>query len=61
MKKFIIENHFWEIFPEAKIGVVLCKGIDNQIKDTEKYEKLLRTAEKEIKSICLKNNSVKMR
>jgi len=49
MKKFVIEKSFWEIFPEAKIGVVLCKGIDNQIKDIEKYEKLLRTTEKGIK------------
>jgi len=48
MKEFIIEDSFWEIFPEAKIGVVLCKEIDNRIKDTEKYEKLLRNAEKEI-------------
>lgn len=49
MKKFIIEESFWKIFPEAKIGVVLCNDINNQIKDTDKYEKLLRTAEKETK------------
>ena len=33
MKKFIIEKEFLDIFPEAKIGVILCKGIDNTIKD----------------------------
>lgn len=54
MKKFIIEKSFWEIFPEAKIGVVLCKGINNQIEEIEKYEKLLRTAEKEIKKYLTK-------
>ncbi len=29
MKKFIIEQPFWELFPDAEIGVVLAKGIDN--------------------------------
>jgi DNA/RNA-binding domain of Phe-tRNA-synthetase-like protein len=48
MKEFIVEDAFWEIFPKAKIGIVLCKDVDNQIKDTEKYEKILRNAEKEI-------------
>lgn len=24
MKKFIIEDDFWSIFPSAKIGVVVC-------------------------------------
>lgn len=29
MSRFIIEESFWELFPEAEIGVVLAKGIDN--------------------------------
>ncbi|SCZ79448.1 B3/B4 domain-containing protein [Acidaminobacter hydrogenoformans] len=29
MSKFIIENQFWEVFPEAEIAVVLAKGINN--------------------------------
>lgn len=47
MKKFIIEDEFWSIFPDAKIGVVISYGIDNSIKDNEKYEQLLQEAGKE--------------
>lgn len=48
MKKFIIEDAFWEVFPEAKIGIVLFKGINNQIVDIEPYEQMLLSAEKEV-------------
>ncbi len=48
MKMFIIEEPFWKIFPNAKIGIVLIRGIDNQIKETEKYEALLASAEQEV-------------
>ena len=47
MKKFIIEDDFWSIFPSARIGVVICNGIDNSIKDEEKYKETLLEAEKE--------------
>lgn len=47
MKKFIIENDFWELFPNAKIGVIVCKGIDNSIKDEDKYKDMISSAEKE--------------
>lgn len=47
MKRFVIENEFWELFPDAKIGIVICKGIDNSIKDLDKYEALIREAEAE--------------
>lgn len=29
MSKFIIEQDFWDIFPEAQICIILAKGIDN--------------------------------
>lgn len=29
MSKFVIEKSFWDIFPDAQIGVILAKGIDN--------------------------------
>lgn len=48
MKRLIIEEGFWEVFPSAKIGVVLCKGINNQIGETEKYAQMLLTAQKEV-------------
>jgi len=47
MKKFIIEDPFWQIFPDAKIGVVICHGIDNSAGDRERYQKMLLDAENE--------------
>jgi len=47
MKKFIIENDFWSLFPNAKIGIIVCKGIDNSIKDKEQYAEMILEAEKE--------------
>ncbi|MDU1349959.1 B3/4 domain-containing protein [Clostridium tepidum] len=47
MKKFIIEDDFLGVFPNAKIGVVICHGIDNSIKDKEQYEEMILKAEKE--------------
>ncbi|MGF9910937.1 B3/B4 domain-containing protein [Brevibacillus porteri] len=47
MPRFIIEDDFWSLFPHAKIGIVICQGIDNARKDVEVYEKLLQEAEKE--------------
>ncbi len=29
MSKFVIEKPFWDLFPDAEIGIVLAKGIDN--------------------------------
>lgn len=46
MKKFTIHDDFWEIFPNAKIGVIVCEGIDNTIKDVEKYSEMISNAEK---------------
>lgn len=31
MKRFIVEDSFWDIFNEARIGVIVCKGIDNNV------------------------------
>ena len=47
MKKFIIEDDFWELFPDAKIGVIVCHGIDNSIKEEDKYLDILRDSENE--------------
>ena len=45
MKKFIVEKDFWDLFPEAKIGVILCRGIDNSMKNEDYYKDLLSKAE----------------
>jgi len=47
MKNFIIEDDFWSVFSNAKIGVVICHGIDNSIKDKKQYNEMLLKAEQE--------------
>jgi DNA/RNA-binding domain of Phe-tRNA-synthetase-like protein len=47
MKKFIIEEDFWELFPKAKIGIVVFKGIDNTVKNVKQYEELIIKNQKE--------------
>ncbi|MGM0395907.1 MAG: B3/B4 domain-containing protein [Bacillota bacterium] len=47
MKRFVVEDEVWEIFPDARIGVVICNRIDNTIKDEEMYLDRLKSAEKE--------------
>ena len=47
MKKFIIEDDFWELFPNATIGIITCNGIDNTIKDENQYQDMLSQGEKE--------------
>ena len=34
MSKFIVEQPVWDLFPEARIGIVLTKGIDNSEEGT---------------------------
>lgn len=47
MSNFIIENDFWSLFPNARIGLVICNGIDNSVKDSEQYAEMILNAEKE--------------
>jgi DNA/RNA-binding domain of Phe-tRNA-synthetase-like protein len=47
MKKFVIEDSFLSLFPNAKIGIVICQGMDNFIKDKEQYAEMILEAEKE--------------
>lgn len=47
MKKFVVEDEFWSIFPNAKLGVVICHGIDNTIKNEEEYKEMILNAEEE--------------
>ncbi|MDO4545324.1 MAG: B3/4 domain-containing protein, partial [Bacillota bacterium] len=46
MKKFIIEQPFFDILPEAKIGAIVCHGIDNHIHDEDKFADYLENAQK---------------
>ncbi|MEG0774069.1 B3/4 domain-containing protein [Clostridium sp.] len=47
MKKFVIKDEFWSLFPSARIGVVVCHDIDNTIKDEAAYKEMLLSSEKE--------------
>ena len=47
MKKFIMEKDFLQIFPDAKIGILVCNGIDNHIKDENRYADYLAEAQRE--------------
>jgi len=47
MKKFVIEDDFWNLFQSARIGVIACHDIDNSIKDKDKYNDMLYNSEKE--------------
>ncbi|MBE6030311.1 MAG: hypothetical protein E7225_01755 [Clostridiales bacterium] len=46
MKKFRIEKEIIELFPEIEIGVLVCNGIDNTVKDKDKYVDYLAEAQK---------------
>jgi len=46
LKRFILKQDFLDIFPEAQIGVLLCRGIDNHVKEEDKYVSWLRECEK---------------
>lgn len=56
MKKFIIEKDFWDIFPEAKIGVVICYDINNSLLNQEKYQSMIDEAQKQAKKFLTKEN-----
>lgn len=47
MKNFIIEEKFWDLFPNAKLGIIVCNGINNHVVEEDKYKGLLEEAEKE--------------
>ena len=46
MKKFVMEDPVFDIFPQIQAGILVCSGIDNYIKDESRYEDYLREAEK---------------
>lgn len=61
MKRFVIEDEFWNLFPNAKLGVVICHDIDNSI-GNEEYEKMILQGEEEalkyLKDSEFSNNQV---
>jgi DNA/RNA-binding domain of Phe-tRNA-synthetase-like protein len=49
MRKFIVDESFWEIFPNAKIGISVFHGINNEERNSDKYVHMLEIAQKEAK------------
>ena len=47
MSRFIIAEDFWEVFPDARIGVIVCQGVDNSVQNRSYYENLLCNAQRE--------------
>lgn len=47
MKRFIVEDDFRQVFPDSLIGIVVCRGLDNSIRNEEEYREMLKEAERE--------------
>ncbi|MGL5295976.1 MAG: B3/B4 domain-containing protein [Culicoidibacterales bacterium] len=61
MKKFIVEQEFWEVFPDVKIGIIVSKDIENMYNNDEsEYKKLLVdaqiTAEQHLQAAVFSDN-----
>lgn len=50
MKQFVVEQAFWDLFPQAVIGVIVCNGIDNTPRNEDMYRQMLRDAEEKAMS-----------
>ena len=46
MAKFIVEPEFWELFPEGQVNILVLKGINNTVDETEDpyFEGILQEA-----------------
>jgi len=53
MSKFMIEQPFWDLFPQGEIGIIVAKGIDNTEESAESIRpeiiEFLETSNKEAK------------
>lgn len=51
MKKIVIDQAFWEIFPQAQISCLVVKGIDNSIDPAKEsyFTELLENGKREAK------------
>lgn len=48
MKKFIIEQPFWDLFPNAKIAIIVANGVNNHYPENNgEFKKILRLAQQE--------------
>ncbi len=45
MKHFRLENDYLELFPDSRIGVLVCDGIDNKVYDENRYADWLKESQ----------------
>lgn len=55
MGNFIVDKSFWELFPEAKIGVVLIKDYKNSEESTDELKNLLSESNDKAKTYLNKD------
>jgi len=48
MRKFIVEDSFWELFPQAKIGIVIAENLSNVYDHKQAYSEMLIDAQKQV-------------
>lgn len=48
MQKLVVDNAFWDLFPDAALGVLVLEGVDNHVNeaDDQHYQALLDEAAK---------------
>ena len=57
MKKIVCREDFWELFPDCKIGIVVCRGIQNVYREDEaQYEQMIRESEKKALTFLTEQN-----
>lgn len=54
MSKFIADTSFWELFPQAQLGVVLVKGMDNSGEVSHEIKSLLSKSNREAEKFLVK-------
>lgn len=54
MSKFIADASFWELFPQAQLGVVLVKGMDNSGEVSHEIKSLLSKSNREAEKFLVK-------
>ena len=55
MSKFLADASFWELFPQAQLGVVLLKGIDNSGESVRDIKVLLSRSNADAEKFLVKN------
>lgn len=55
MSKFIVDDSFWKLFPQAKIGVILLKDFQSQEQSPDSIIELLKESQKTAKTYLIED------